>query len=71
MNAEHLIAHARQTSEVSYRDAVPEDRLAFQVGLLEGLVKQLCNITETLKQTIENHETEILALNRQLIEKDN
>jgi hypothetical protein len=39
--------------------------------MLEGLVKQLCNITEALKQTIENHETEILALNRQLIEKDN
>jgi hypothetical protein len=71
MNAEHLIAHARQTSEISYRDAVPEDRLAFQVGLLEGLVKQLCNITEALKQTIENHKDEILALNRQLIEKDN
>jgi hypothetical protein len=64
MNAEHLIAHAKQTSEVTYRDAVPEDRLAFRVGMLEGVIKQLCHI-------IENHETEILALNRQLIEKDN
>jgi hypothetical protein len=64
MNAEHLIAHAKQTSETTYRDAVPEDRLAFRVGMLEGVIKQLCHI-------IANHEDEILALNRQLIEKDN
>jgi hypothetical protein len=64
MNAEHLINHAKLTSEVTYRDAVPEDRLAFRVGMLEGTIKQLCQI-------IANHEDEILALNRQLIEKDN
>ena len=58
------IAHAKQTSETTYRDAVPEDRLAFRVGMLEGVIKQLCHI-------IANHEDEILALNRQLIEKDN
>ena len=32
MNAEHLIAHARQTSEISYRDAVPEDKV-----MLDGI----------------------------------
>jgi len=64
MNAEYLINHAKQTSDIAYRDAVAEDRLAYRVGMLEGYIKTLC-------QEIENHKDEILALNRQLIEKDN
>ena len=64
MNPEYLINHAKQTSDVAYRDAVAEDSLAYRVGMLEGYIKHLCYI-------VKNNEDEILALNRQLIEKDN
>ena len=64
MNAEYIITHVKQTSDIAYRDAVAQDRLAFRCGMLEGYIKTLC-------QEIENHKDEILALNRQLIEKDN
>ena len=44
MNAQDFIDNARKSSEVMYRDGVAEDRLAFRVGMLEGYVRQLCNI---------------------------
>lgn len=44
MNAQDFIDNARRSSEVMYRDGVAEDRLAFRVGMLEGYVRQLCNI---------------------------
>lgn len=64
MNYEYLVNHAKQTSDMTYSDCVAEDRLAYRVGMLEAYIKTLC-------QEIENHKEEILALNRQLIEKDN
>jgi len=55
MNADYLIANAKQTSAVMYRDGVAEDRLAYQVGLLEVYIKQLCI-------TIKDREEEIIEL---------
>ena len=55
MNADYLIANAKQTSDVMYRDGVAEDRLAYQVGLLEVYIKQLCI-------TIKDREEEIIKL---------
>ena len=56
MNADYLIANAKQTSDVMYRDGVAEDRLAYRVGLLEVYIKQLCI-------TIKDREEEIIDLN--------
>jgi hypothetical protein len=56
MNADYLIANAKQTSAVMYRDGVAEDRLAYQIGLLEVYIKQLCI-------TIKDREEEIIELN--------
>lgn len=56
MNADYLIANAKQTSDVMYRDGVAEDRLAYRVGLLEVYIKQLCI-------TIKDREEEIIKLN--------
>jgi len=56
MNADYLIANAKQTSDVMYRDGVAEDRLAYRVGLLEVYIKQLCI-------TIKDREKEIIDLN--------
>ena len=55
MNANYLIANAKQTSDVMYRDGVAEDRLAYRVGLLEVYIKQLCI-------TIKDREEEIIKL---------
>jgi hypothetical protein len=55
MNADYLIANAKQTSDVMYRDGVAEDRLAYRVGLLEVYIKQLCI-------TIKDREEEIIKL---------
>jgi len=55
MNADYLIANAKQTSDVMYRDGVAEDRLAYRVGLLEVYIKQLCI-------TIKDREEEIIEL---------
>ena len=55
MNADYLIANAKQTSAVMYRDGVAEDRLAYRVGLLEVYIKQLCI-------TIKDREEEIIKL---------
>jgi hypothetical protein len=55
MNADYLIANAKQTSNIMYRDGAAEDRLAYQVGLLEVYIKQLCI-------TIKDREEEIIKL---------
>ena len=55
MNADYLIANAKQTSDVMYRDGVAEDRLTYRVGLLEVYIKQLCI-------TIKDREEEIIKL---------
>lgn len=53
MNADYLIEHAKQTSDVTYRDGVAVDRLAYRVGMLEGYIRQLCWQIEDLK-TLQN-----------------
>jgi len=55
MNADYLIANAKQTSNIMYRDGAAEDRLAYQVSLLEVYIKQLCI-------TIKDREEEIIKL---------
>ena len=54
MNAQDFIDNARRSSEVMYRDGVAEDRLAFRVGMLEGYVRQLCNIINNCDTELKN-----------------
>lgn len=60
MNADNLINHAKQTSDVAYRDGVAEDRLAYRCGMLESYIKTLCQEIENLKDELKEIKNESL-----------
>lgn len=54
MNADYIITQVAQQAAMIYENQDPRDRLAFQVGMLQGKIRSLCyliNVTsEQLKQ---------------------
>ena len=54
MNADQLIDSADNLARKMYENADPADRLAYQVGLLQGRIRELCyilnNTTDELRQ---------------------
>jgi hypothetical protein len=54
MNADYIINEVAQNAACIYEGQDPRDRLAYQVGMLQGKIRSLCyliNITaEELKQ---------------------
>lgn len=54
MNADYIITQVAQQAATIYENQDPRDRLAFQVGMLQGKIRSLCyliNVTsEQLKQ---------------------
>lgn len=65
MNAEHIIIAVDQIAKTLYRegDADRVDRLAYQVGLLNGKIREIC-------QHYNNAQDEIKQLQLELIAKD-
>jgi len=53
MNADYIINHVAQTAAIVYEGQDPRDRLAYQVGMLHGKIRDLCYLlnitTEQLK----------------------
>jgi hypothetical protein len=54
MNADYIITQVAQQAATIYENQDPRDRLAFQVGMLQGKIRNLCyliNVTsDQLKQ---------------------
>lgn len=42
MNPEYIIHTIAQTSAIHYRDGDRADRLAYQVGMLEAKIREIC-----------------------------
>lgn len=68
MKANEMIDEAERVSREYSNDAL--ERLAFKCGYLEGYIKRMDAEIESLKQFQKNDEDEILALQKQLMEKD-
>ena len=65
INSEHIITSIDHHARIHYRDGETDraDRLAYQVGLLQGKIRELCHI-------LENAQDEIKQLQMELIAKD-
>ena len=59
MNAEQLIQSAKELADRMYADAHPADRLAFQVGLLESRIRELCYIYQNTADELRNVQRQI------------
>jgi len=54
LNAEQLIQSAKELADRMYADAHPADRLAFQVGLLQSRIRELCYIYQNTADELRN-----------------
>ena len=59
MNAEQLIQSAKELADRMYADAHPADRLAFQVGLLQSRIRELCYIYQNTADELRNVQRQI------------
>ncbi|NBS71377.1 hypothetical protein EBT31_21070 [bacterium] len=57
INAEHIIKTIDDMARTHYRDGETADRLAYQVGLLQGKIRELANLMNSSIQELD----EILA----------
>ena len=59
MDADHLIQSAKELADRMYADADPADRLAFQVGLLQSRIRELCYIYQNTADELRNVQRQI------------
>jgi hypothetical protein len=59
LNAEQLIQSAKELADRMYADAHPADRLAFQVGLLQSRIRELCYIYQNTADELRNVQRQI------------
>ena len=62
MNAEQLIQSAKELADRMYADAHPADRLAFQVGLLQSRIRELCYIYQNTADELRNVQRQMKSL---------
>ena len=62
MNAEQLIQSAKELADPMYADAHPADRLAFQVGLLQSRIRELCYIYQNTADELRNVQRQMRSL---------
>ena len=62
MNAEQLIQSAQELADRMYADAHPADRLAFQVGLLQSRIRELCYIYQNTADELRNVQRQMKSL---------
>ena len=62
MNAEQLIQSAKELADRMYADAHPADRLAFQVGLLQSRIRELCYIYQNTADELRNVQRQMRSL---------
>lgn len=63
INAEHIINSIDHIARTHYRegDADRADRLAYQVGLLQGKVRELCQVYQNAQDEIKQLQIELIA----------
>lgn len=63
INSEHIITSINQIAHTHYRDGEADraDRLAYQVGLLQGKIRELCRIYDDAKDEIKQLQMELIA----------
>ena len=62
MNAEQLIQSAKELADRMYADAHSADRLAFQVGLLQSRIRELCYIYQNTADELRNVQRQMRSL---------
>jgi hypothetical protein len=60
MNADHIINQVALKASTTYQDADVRDRLAYQVGMLQGTIRDLC-------YQLEINQQEVKVLNLQIL----
>ena len=67
INSEHIINSINQIAHQHYRNDESDraDRLAYQVGLLQGKVRELCRIYENAQDEIKQLQLELIAKDSQ------
>jgi len=60
MNADQIINEVAQKASKVYQDADARDRLAYQVGMLQGTIRDLCYQLEINQQEVKVLNLEIL-----------
>lgn len=62
--AQEYIDNAKQSADVMYRDDTAQNRLAFQVGMLEGYIMQMVKVINTSNSLIETLQEQIEELKK-------
>ena len=60
MNADQIINEVAQKASKAYQDADARDRLAYQVGMLQGQIRNLCYLIEVTQEQVQVLNLEIL-----------
>lgn len=53
VNPDHIINSIDYAARTHYRDGEQVDRLAYEVGMLRGKVRELCRLMQDMNQEIE------------------
>lgn len=60
MNADQIINTIALKASTAYQDADARDRLAYQVGMLQGQIRDLCYLIEVNKEQVKVLNLEIM-----------
>jgi len=52
LNADYIISKIAQDASRLFEDAEPRDRLSYQVGMLQGKIRELCYIVNLHEELI-------------------
>lgn len=52
VNADYIINKIAQDSSLLFKDGEPRDRLSYQVGMLQGKIRELCYIVNLHEELI-------------------
>jgi len=53
VNPDHIINSIDHAARTHYRDGEQVDRLAYEVGMLRGKIRELCRLMQDMNQEIE------------------
>ena len=66
MNADQIIDSLASIAAKNYRDGDADrtDRLAYHVGLLEGMIRQICYEYESMRDEIKQLQIELMEIKK-------
>lgn len=65
INAEYIINAIDHSARTHYQDGETVDRLSYQVGMLQGKIRELCQIYENAQDEIKQLQLELIAKDSQ------